>query len=82
MVTQTAVPHQILDLSGQRCPNLVIGVIRALHRMQTGQILQVITTDLSSPSNLAAWCRQSGHELIDLYDEHDTFVFHIKKCAG
>lgn len=79
MTLQTAVPNKIIDLSGLRCPNTVIGTIKALKEMEEGQILQITATDLNAPSNMTAWCRQSCHELIDLYEENGYFLFLIQK---
>lgn len=79
MTLQTAVSDKTIDLSGQRCPNLVLGIIRALADMENGRVLQIIATDLSAPSNVAAWSRQSGHQLIDMYEENGKFVFYLRK---
>ncbi len=53
--------------------------MKALRSLEEGQILQVITTDLNSPSNMTAWSRQSGHELLELYDEDGRFHFFFKR---
>ncbi len=79
---QTAVPDKIIDLSGQRCPNLVIGIIRALTEIGNGRVLQIIATDLNAPSNIAAWSRQSEHQLIDMYEENGQFVFYLRKYSS
>ena len=79
MPTSTITCHQSIDLSGLRCPKMVIATIHALAQLKTGQILQVIATDLSAPSNMAAWCRQSGNALVEMYEENGRFVFYIKK---
>ena len=76
---RTAVSDKIIDLSGQRCPNLVLGIIKALADMENGRILQIIATDLNAPSNVAAWSRQSEHQLIDMYEENGKFVFYLRK---
>jgi TusA-related sulfurtransferase len=76
---QTAVSDKTIDLSGQRCPNLVIGIIKALAEMENGRILQVIATDLNAPSNIASWSRQSEHQLVEMYEEKGKFVFYLRK---
>lgn len=81
MSTETAVPHKTIDLSGLRCPNTVIATIRALETLQNGQLLQVIATDLNAPSNISAWCRQSSHKMVEMYEENGRFVFIIQKFA-
>lgn len=82
MTLQTAVPHQTIDLSGLRCPNMVIATIHALATLAPGHILQIIATDLNAPSNMAAWCRQSGNELLEMYEENGRFIFYVKKSAN
>lgn len=79
MSRQTAVSHKTVDLSGHRCPHLLIATINALAEMENGRILHVIATDLSAPSNLATWCRQSDHTLRDMYEENGRFIFYIQK---
>ncbi len=76
---QTAVSDKVIDLSGQRCPNLVIGIIKALTDMENGRVLQVIATDLNAPSNIAAWSRQTEHQLIEMYEENGKFIFYLRK---
>jgi tRNA 2-thiouridine synthesizing protein A len=77
---QTAVPHKSIDLSGLRCPNTLIATINALKTINPTEILQIIATDLNAPSNITAWCGQSGNDLIDLYEENGRFIFYIKKA--
>ena len=79
MSSQAAVSDHTIDLSGLRCPNLVIATIKALSALENGRILKVIATDLNAPSNIAIWCRQSGHTLTDIYEENGRFIFFIQK---
>jgi TusA-related sulfurtransferase len=50
-----------------------------MRKLQPGHILQVVTTDINSPSNMTAWSRQSGNELLDMYDEDGRFVFYFRR---
>jgi TusA-related sulfurtransferase len=76
---QTAVSDKTIDLSGQRCPNLVIAIIKALDGMKNGRILKIIATDINAPSNIAAWSRQSEHQLVDMYAKDEQFIFYLRK---
>lgn len=53
--------------------------MKALRSLEDEQILQVIATDLNSPSNMTAWSRQSGHQLLELYDDDGRFYFFFKR---
>lgn len=80
MRLNTPSPHQTIDLSDKRCPHLVIAIIAALGAMESNQILQVIATDPLAPSSIAAWSRQSGHTLLDMYEENEHFVFFLERA--
>lgn len=55
--------------------------MKALRGLAQGQVLEVITTDLNSPSNMLAWSRQSGHRLLEVFDEDGRFVFYFERGA-
>lgn len=76
----TPVSDQIVDLSGSRCPHLVIAIIAALNSMKSKQVLQVIATDPVAPSSIASWARQSGNTLLDMYEENDRFIFFLERA--
>ncbi len=79
MPISTPTPDETIDLGDLRCPHLVLATMRALRALAVGQILRVITTDLSSPSNMTAWSRQSGHALLDMYAEDGRFFFYFER---
>lgn len=68
-----------LDLCGLRCPHLLISVIEAIRALKPGQELQIRANDLNAPSSITAWLRQSGNELLDMYQEGECFVFLLKR---
>ena len=46
-----------------------------------GKKMRVEATDLSAPSNLTAWARQSGNELVELYEEDGVFVIFLRRVV-
>lgn len=76
----TPVPDSTIDLSHEQCPNVVVNIMVAMRALEVGQILQVIATDLSAPSHIAAWARQSGQQLVEMYQEGERFVFYLQRC--
>ena len=71
--------HKVLDLCGLRCPHLLIKVIAAVRDLEPDEMLQVRATDLNAPSSIGAWSRQSGNELVDMYQEGNYFVFLLQR---
>jgi tRNA 2-thiouridine synthesizing protein A len=70
---------QTLDCSGLSCPLPIIKTSKAIKQLDVGQILKVISTDSGSPPDMAAWSRQTGHELLDSYQDEGKFVFFFRR---
>lgn len=71
---------QILDCSGMSCPMPIIKTKKAIDALQLGQVLQMIATDPGSKSDMDAWTKKTGHELVGSSEEGGKFVFFIKKA--
>jgi TusA-related sulfurtransferase len=57
----------------------MIAAMETLAPLAPGRVLQVTATDLNAPSSVAAWCRQSEHELLSLYLDNGRFIFLIRR---
>ena len=79
MSTSTLQADQTLDCSGLSCPLPVIKTSKAIKQLEIGQILKVISTDSGSPPDMAAWSRQTGHEMLDSHQENGKYVFFFKR---
>jgi tRNA 2-thiouridine synthesizing protein A len=66
-----------LDCTGMLCPVPVIKTSKAIKELQVGQVLQMVATDPGAPSDMEAWSRQTGNELLDSHKEGDKFVFYF-----
>ena len=71
--------HEELDASGLTCPLPVLHAKKRLHGMDSGRVLRVIATDPGSVSDIAAFTRQTGHELIESREEAGKFYYLVKK---
>lgn len=69
-----------LDCKGMCCPLPVVKTKKALKDMEVGEILEMVSTDPGSMPDMAAWARQTKHELVEATDMgNDEFLFLIKK---
>jgi TusA-related sulfurtransferase len=53
-----------LDCRGMRCPQPVIALARALAGAAPGTEVAVAATDPAAATDIAAWCRMRGAELV------------------
>jgi tRNA 2-thiouridine synthesizing protein A len=70
---------QVLDTKGLLCPMPVVKAKLAIEEMATGQVLRVLATDPASPGDFAAWCQETGNNLLESSKDGEVFVFVIRK---
>jgi tRNA 2-thiouridine synthesizing protein A len=70
---------KVLDAKGLACPMPIVKTRKAIKEIESGQILEIQTTDKGAKSDLTAWAKSTGHELVESKEENDVFTFWIKK---
>jgi tRNA 2-thiouridine synthesizing protein A len=70
---------QTLDATGLNCPLPILKTKKALTKMDTGQLLEVISTDAGSVKDMEAFCNQTGNKLISLSEIEGNYIFTIEK---
>lgn len=71
----------VLDLKGLSCPLPVLRANKALRGMAAGQRLRVLATDPASVKDFKAYCEQTGHALVAVSQDRDTYTFVIQRKA-
>ena len=66
--------------SGMACVNLTPNIKQAISSMQGSEVLQVFNDDPASREGVPAWCRLTGHSLIETKEINQTdTLFYIQK---
>ncbi|HFE36848.1 MAG TPA: SirA family protein [Gammaproteobacteria bacterium] len=73
---------QELDVSGLKCPLPILRTKKTLSGLLVGQVLRIICTDPGSVKDFSAFCKQTGHELLESEEKQGTFYFLIKKTEN
>jgi tRNA 2-thiouridine synthesizing protein A len=68
-----------VDASGLACPMPLVRTRQGMDTIESGQVLQVLSTDRGSLGDLPAWADAMGHEILSI-EEGDPITFHIKKA--
>lgn len=71
---------KVLDAKGMACPMPIVKTKKAMDDLKSGDILEVHATDKGSKSDLTAWAKSGGHELINDTEEDGVLKFWIKKA--
>jgi tRNA 2-thiouridine synthesizing protein A len=69
----------VLDTKGMNCPMPVLKTKKAIDSLPSGQVLEVISTDQGSKSDIPAMLKRLGHELIEVKEEGGVIEFYIRK---
>ena len=72
-------PERSLDTSGLTCPIPILKAKKALSEMSAGSVLEVLATDPAAPDDFIAFCKATGHTLIDSTTENTTYRFLIRR---
>jgi len=69
----------ILDVKGLCCPLPAVKTAIKLEGMSPGEILEVVTTDEISKTDLPKWCEETGNTCVSVSDAADGFHIVIRK---
>ncbi len=72
-------PDQTLDTKGLNCPLPILKAKKSLAQMESGQTLEVLSTDPGSVLDFEALCRQTGHDLLESEKKEGIYTFLLKK---
>jgi tRNA 2-thiouridine synthesizing protein A len=67
-----------LDAKGLNCPLPILRAKKALAEMQAGQVLKIVATDPGSVKDFQAFCKQTGHALLESAEADKVFTFYMK----
>ena len=70
-----------VDASGLNCPLPILRCKKGLSELEASQVLKIVATDPGSVKDFNAFCAQTGHVLLQLNQNGQTFTFYIKKRA-
>lgn len=72
----------LLDTKGLNCPLPILKAKRTLNGLEPGALLRVQATDPVARRDFPAFCRQTGHELVETGEpEAGVLEFLIRKVS-
>ena len=73
---------ETLDVKGQSCPMPVVKTKQAIDTLADGDVLEVVSTDSGSMSDMQGWAAgTNGVELLDQVEGDDIYTHYVKKTA-
>ena len=78
-MTETTITRSI-DAKGMPCPGPLMSLIGAIREGEVGDVIEVLSSDEGSKTDIPAWVAKAKHELVDVVEEPDYARFVIRKA--
>jgi TusA-related sulfurtransferase len=69
-----------IDARGMACPGPLMSLIGAIREGQVGDVIEVLSSDEGSKTDIPAWCAKAQHELIEVEPDEGFSRFIIRKA--
>jgi tRNA 2-thiouridine synthesizing protein A len=68
-----------VDARGLSCPMPIVRTAQAIRDLPSGHLVEVLATDPGSQRDFVAWCRSTGHALIEHTTDGPVHRFLIRR---
>ena len=72
---------QVLDTKGSNCPLPILRAKKALKSLESGNTLEILSTDPGSVADFSAFCRTTGNELLEQNEADGIYTYLIRKAG-
>ena len=76
----TANVTRSIDGRGMPCPGPLMSLIGAIRESEVGDVLEVLSSDEGSRTDIPAWLQKAGHELVEIVEDEDFARFVVRKA--
>lgn len=78
-MTTTEVTRSI-DGRGMPCPGPLMSLIGAIRQSAVGDVIEVLSSDEGSKTDIPAWVAKAGHEMVDVTPDDGYARFVVRKA--
>ena len=69
----------LLDTKGLNCPLPILKTKKSLKDVRVGGTIEILATDPAADADFQAFCRSTGHELLESGQDGEVYRFIIKR---
>ncbi len=70
----------LVDSRGTACPGPLLAVKQAIGELESGQIMQILSSDAGTKRDIPRWCNKQGHEYLGDFEEAGVHTLYLKKA--
>lgn len=69
-----------IDARGMPCPGPLMSLIGAIREGKIDDVIEVLSSDEGSRTDIPAWIAKAGHEMVEVVEEDGFARFVIRKA--
>ncbi|HEX9717383.1 MAG TPA: sulfurtransferase TusA family protein [Actinomycetota bacterium] len=79
-MTVTTNVDRTIDARGMPCPGPLMSLIGAIREGQVGEVIEVLSSDDGSKTDIPAWVAKARHDLVEVVQEDGYTRFVVRKA--
>jgi tRNA 2-thiouridine synthesizing protein A len=72
--------NRSIDARGMPCPGPLMSLIGAIREGQVGDVIEVLSSDEGSKTDIPAWVAKAKHDMVEVVPESGFARFVIRKA--
>ena len=68
-----------VDARGTACPGPLLEAKKAMGTIDSGQVIEFLSSDEGTKKDLPKWCNKKGHDYLGIVEEPGYFKIFMKK---
>jgi TusA-related sulfurtransferase len=69
-----------IDARGMPCPGPLMSLIGAIREGEVGTVIEVLSSDEGSKTDIPAWISKAGHEMVEIVEDEGFTHFIVRKA--
>lgn len=69
-----------IDARGMPCPGPLMSLIGAIREGEVGDVIEVLSSDEGSKTDIPAWLSKAGHEMVEVVEDEGYVHFIVRKA--
>jgi tRNA 2-thiouridine synthesizing protein A len=69
-----------IDARGMPCPGPLMSLIGAIREGEVGTVIEVLSSDEGSKTDIPAWISKAGHEMVEIVEDEGYVHFVVRKA--
>lgn len=72
--------NQTVDARGTACPGPLLAAKKAIGDIESGEILEILSSDEGTKHDIPKWCQKMEHEFLGIVEEDSYTRLFLKKA--